>query len=389
MWTVAALAFNPPGLHRRAWLGQAGAAGLALTPLPRLARATESLCVGVSLPLSGELAALGRTVLAGLQAGLAGAHVHGQALELLILDDAGRDAQALKNAQTLATDARVLALLGGLGPTTPLAMLPALDAGRLSLLGPMTGSESLRSISSPWVFPVRAGLQEEAARIVNQLDHQGLNDMAVVSGTDTWSREAEGAVQLEMNRAIMRPVARQTLAPDLSNLEPVIHAVVAGQPHAVIVAAPLRQAAPFIRRWNARGFRANVVVFSETGLGLHALLGDTARGVAVCQVMPSPWRTARSLVRDYQAALRDTAAPALQPLAQRYSYASLEGYVNAMILLQALQQTRSISRHTVAATLQTNSFALDGLLLKFGPPPRRGGRFCEMTLIGSDGVMRS
>lgn len=386
-------------LQRRCWLAQAGRATLAtagtlvgLGGLALPARAADALRIGLSLPLSGERAAVGKALLAGAQAALAGAQWRSRPIELVALDDAGHPAQALKNTQTLAADPQVLALLGSVGQAASLAMLPALEASRLPLIGPVTGSESLRAAASPWVFPVRAGLQEEAARIVNQLDHQSLNDMAVVWGTDAWSREAETAIQLEMNRAIMRPVVGQRLAADLGNLDTVVSAVSEGQPQAVIVVAPTRQAAAFIRSWSASGYRASVAVFSETGLGLAPLLGELARGVAVCQVLPSPWRAARPLVRDYQNALRNIIPGSPLPApAQLYGYASLEGYVAAGLLLKALPHTGSASpsREALAHALQSGGFDIDGTPLRFGPPPRRGSRFCEMTVLGADGVARS
>lgn len=394
MWTAAASVSEPAPLEhpgRRTWLGQVacGLAAAGLSGLPRLSRAAEALRVGVSLPLSGESASVGQALLAGLQAGLAGAQVRGRVLELVALDDAGQDTQALKNAQTLVADPQTIALLGSLGAAANLALLPVLDSARLPLIGPVTGSERLRASASPWLFPLRAGLQDEAARVVNQFDHQSLDDLAVVSSPDHFGQEAEAALQLEMNRAVMRPVALQRLAAAPGELQAVVARVAAAQPQAVIVAAPPLLAGAFIRRWSAGGYRASVAVFSETGLGLHAHLGEQVRGVVVSQVLPSPWHTARPLVREYQAALR-ALAPGPVDRTERYSYGSLEGYVNAGVLVKALQLTGSTnpSREALAQALQNGRFDVDAMPLRFGAPPRRGGRFCEMTVLGADGVAR-
>ncbi len=387
---MAVLASDPLP-RRRAWLAELAAGAAALAWQPRLARAAEPLRLGVSLPLTGEAGREGLALLAGSQAALAGANLRGRALELLALDDAGQPATALKNVQSLAADATLIGLLGTWGAAATLAVLPALEAARLPMLGPVSGAETVRASASRQLFPMRAGWADEAARMVNQLDHQGLNDMAVVHSDDSFGRDSQAAVLLEMNRAIMRPVSLQTLAADARNLEDVATKVAQSQPHAVIVLAPARLAAQFIRRWAGGGFRSSVAVLSETGAGLPGLLGDAGRGVLVSQVWPSPWRANRPLIQAYQAAMR--AAHPSTEASKLYSYSSLEGYLSASLMLKALQRlgqsAQPLGREALQAALEGPAFELDGLSFKYGPPPRRGSRFCEMTVLGADGGFKS
>lgn len=394
MWTAVASASEPAAMPTRADIGRrrclawltAGAGTWAAGPIR--AQGHEPIRLGASLPLSGELAREGQALLAGARAALAQTPVRGRAVTVTALDDGGRTADTLRNVQALAADPLVVGLLGTWGLDATEAVLPVLETARLPMIGPVTGAERVRAGGSRQIFPVRAGLTDEAARLVTQLDHQSLNDMAVVHTDDAFGRDALAAVQLEMNRLVMRPVCVAGLAPDGRNLDAVLATVGDSRPHAVIVAAPTRSAATFIRRWSAGGFKASLAVFSETGTGLHALLGPAGRGVAVSQVWPSPWRTSRTLVRDYQAAMR-AAHPGTGDPHKLFGYASLEGYIDALLALKALQRIggREPGRDSLQAALETGEFDLDGIVLNYGRLPRSGHRFSEMTVMTADGAL--
>jgi len=392
MWMVAALGSEHPIPHRRRWLVQGGLA-LAGTWIAgsrqAQAQASEPLKLATCLPLSGEWAAQGRAVALGAQAALAGAQVNGRPLALQVVDDAGRPEDALKRVQSLAADARVLGLLGLWGAEANEAVLPLLEPARLPLVGPMTGSERLRSQASRWCFPLRAGVSDEAARMLNQLDHQSLNDLALVHTDDAFGLDTLAALQLEINRVVMRPVSVSVLAQDSQNLDSVLATVAASKPHAVIVAAPTRPAATFIKRWVLQKGRASIGVLADTGRGLPALLGEAGHGVAVSQVLPSPWRPTGPMVRGYQAAMR-AADPGQVDPRKLFGYDSLEGYINALTALKALQRSGrgSPSREALLAGLEGLELEGDGLNIKMGRSPRRGSRFGEITVLTADGLFR-
>lgn len=367
-----------------------GTAGVGTWLLSHQARAQvrDAIQIGASLPLSGDQAAWGQARLRGALAALAGAAVKGRAVTLLALDDAGQPERTLKNVQTLAAEPGLVALLGCGGAACNLALLPVLEAVRLPMVGPATGSEVLRASRSQWCFAVRAGYRDEAARLLTQLDFQGLNDLALLSADDPDSQDALAQLAQESARLGMRRVIDARLQSQTGGVDALAIQVAAARPHAVIVAAPAALAAAFARRWSAQGSRAGITVMADTGVPLPRLLGPACRGITVSQVLPSPWGTGRALIRRYQAALQafDTSGATTADRPSPIGYASLEGWVNAEIVLRALKRgAGDPSREHLLAALESGAYELDELVLKWPPGQRRGLTFGEMTILSDDG----
>ena len=102
----------------------------------------------------------------------------------------------------------------------------------------------------------------------------------------------------------------------------------------------------------------------------------------VSQVMPYPFtELGKPVVHDYQKAIgaQDDG---------KFSYNSMEGYINAKLVATALQKTAPpLTRAKLIATLKgmTNE-DLGGFAVSYGKQSNLGSRFVALTMLRKDGT---
>ena len=138
-----------------------------------------------------------------------------------------------------------------------------------------------------------------------------------------------------------------------------------------------------VRATLAQGYR-NVfygVNSGSTQLARH--LGPLARGMVFAQIVPSPWEPKTALARAYQ----DDMARAFP--GREFSYGSLEGYVTARALVQALDRAGpGPTRASFLAGLQNASFDIEGLPVRYTPQEHAGLSLVDLSVVDRDGRFR-
>ena len=109
-------------------------------------------------------------------------------------------------------------------------------------------------------------------------------------------------------------------------------------------------------------------------------LGAASHGIAIAQVMPSPWRSSNAVVREYQQVLAKANI-------KDYSYTTLEGFIAAKIFIEALKRTgKDLTREKLVATLEgMRNYDAGGLVVDFGPKKRNGSTYVYLSIISKDG----
>jgi branched-chain amino acid transport system substrate-binding protein len=114
---------------------------------------------------------------------------------------------------------------------------------------------------------------------------------------------------------------------------------------------------------------------------------QNARGIGFSQVFPFPYVDSSQLIRDYRIALKRH-VPAAQP-----SYFSLEGYVYARVLTEALRRSGGLSgtaadrARVLDALTKLPEIDMGGFFIKLYPDTRNGSKFTELTIISSSGKL--
>jgi branched-chain amino acid transport system substrate-binding protein len=130
-------------------------------------------------------------------------------------------------------------------------------------------------------------------------------------------------------------------------------------------------------------------LFAHSGADIEQLAKrlseEQMQGVAIAQVTPSPYKIANRLAKEFNDLATKT--PNLEvPI----SYAMMEGYIAAKVIVEAVRrQGAKPTREGIASTLDAmDSYDLGGYVVGFAPNRRSGSRFVELSIISGAGKIR-
>src|SRR6185295_1766484 len=137
--------------------------------------------------------------------------------------------------------------------------------------------------------------------------------------------------------------------------------------------------ADFVRAAKSAGLGAQMASNSFPGASpLAKELGKDGAGVIVATVVPPPGKRSLPIVQEYQAAIEK------QLGSKAYSFTSLESYIGAKVLVEALK--RAGPKPTREGFMQAldgmKSFDTGGYVVSFSPTDHNGSSFVELTIIG-------
>jgi len=308
--------------------------------------------------------------------------LHGEALQLISLDDKFDPKLAVKNAKDLI-DQGVVALFLNRGTPHTQAIMPLLAESKVPLVGPSTGAMVLHNPVHPWVFNVRATYQREAERAVSHLSLVGIDRIAIVQVDDSFGADAVVGALKGMAGVNKQPVAHEKYDRSKPEFGPIMPKIVAADPQAVLFIGSGTAVVDGMKALRAAGSRAQMVTLSNNAsAGFIKDLGDTAHGVVVSQVFPYERSIASPLVKEAMG-LAKSANLELTPT-------MIEGFVSAKVLVEGLrragpQPTREKLRRALEAM---NHFDVGGLEVGYGPTDHTGLDYADLAIVGPDGKFR-
>jgi branched-chain amino acid transport system substrate-binding protein len=336
----------------------AAAATAPTAPLPPAAAAPTSTARGITDneikfgivgPFSGSARELGRQMKLGIDAAFnrvndAGG-VEGRKLRLIAADDGYEPSRTLDAMKQLYDKEQVFGFIGNVGTPTAAVAIPYALQNKSLFFGAFTGANILRSDPPDrYVFNYRASYGEETDAVVRyliKLRHLQPRQIAVLAQQDSYGdagfagvAKAFRALGVDDGSILRLGYKRNTVEVDdaineLKLQKPAIRAVV--------MVATYRAAAKFIEKTRdlfPGMLYSNVSFVGSTQLAdeLMMLGPRFANGVIVTQVVPAVGGYS-SAVLEYKNALNKY-FPGEAP-----DYVSLEGYVAANVLIDALKKT--------------------------------------------------
>src|SRR5271166_1493324 len=304
---------------------------------------------GLVGPFSGPARELGRQMKLGIecafdQANEAGG-IHGRQLRLIGSDDGYEPTRTEAVMQQLYDKDKVFGFVGNVGTPTAAVALPFALDHRMVFFGAFSGAGLLRrDPPDRYVFNYRASYEEETEAVVRYLVKVRRiqpNEIAVFAQQDSFGDSGFAGVSKALralpgnNSDIVRlGYKRNTIdvADAVSQLR-----LLRPQPKAVVMVATYRAAAKFIEKTKdliPGMIYTNVSFVGSTALSEELmLLGPRfATGVVVTQVVPAV-NSSASIILKYKSALEKYFPGEAQ------DYVSLEGYIEANILIEALKRT--------------------------------------------------
>jgi branched-chain amino acid transport system substrate-binding protein len=366
---------------------------LASALIATVASAAELVVVQVA-PQKGELAHYTSELRMGMQAHLdhvnATGGVRGDTIRLTSLDDAADPAQAVKQIEQAAATLNPVAFLYLIGPETIAATNEANVFGRIGipLLGTSPAAAQLRSPTRSHVFHLTQGENSEYEKLAQQLRTIGLRKVALIHWDDPATMgEVKYFEQSAARAPAIEVVARAAVAASSGKLDKPFEQVAQARAEAIVSMLPVEETAKLLRTLRSKGVFTPVygASYNESGRLFDHAGEAAARGMTVTQVVPNPFSGTLPAVRDYQTQMKQYA-----PKDARLGTLSLEGFLAARLLVEAMRQT---PRPVTAAGLrdaleQRGPFDLGGLKATFSRSDHVGLDFLDIGIVTFGGRLR-
>ena len=311
---------------------------------------SDEIRLGISAPLSGPAKNLGQQMRLGIEAAFRAENedggVDGRMLRLVAADDGYEPARTTETMRQLYDRDQVFGFIGNVGTPTAAVAAPFALERRMLFFGAFTGAGFLRrDPPDRYVFNYRASYAEEtyaAVRYLVKVRKLRPEQIAVFAQQDLYGDSGYAGVEKAIRAlrngeggSVLRVgYSRNTVDVDTaitqirSNRTPI---------KAVVMVATYRAAAKFIEKMRPSYpgmIFTNVSFVGSTSLRDELmLLGPKyASGVIITQTVP-PLDANVPLVLQYRAALSKYFR------GETPDYVSLEGYVAAQILIEALRRS--------------------------------------------------
>lgn len=347
---------------------------------------TAQIRIGQTVGVTGTVAATVKESMLGAQLYLdqvnAKGGVGGEKIELITLDDAFDVKKAEANARTLVEERGVLALFMSRGTPHTEAINTVLEQHHVALIGPSTGAMVLHKPLKRYIFNVRATYQREAERTMAHLVSLGVTRVAVVHVDDSFGADGLEGARNGLKAAGLEPVTVAKFDRTKPDFAPVLPALKAAAPQAVLIIGSGTAVVEGIRSFKGAGVGGQYLTLSNNASGgFIKLLGDLGHGVVVSQVSPASQGFA--LVKDANQLARAQGVNEVSP-------AMLEGFVSAKVLVEALRHagakpTRA-SLHSALENL--GRIDLGGLSLDYSTSDHTGLDFSDLSIISASGKFR-
>lgn len=340
--------------------------------------------IGQTMIATGPLAPLSQQPLLGIRAAFEAVNAKGglfeRKLELRQADD-GYDAErAAANIRRFAEQGAV-AILMPIGTTSSIGALKAANELKLPLLAPYSGARPVVR-HSPYGFSLRISFEDEYRRLLDHMLPLGTQRIAFVYNDNPGARGAMESTRDLLGQRGIRMLGSAAVRQDAADAEIRAAEIARLQPQAVIFSCTTEVVGRFIAGYRAAGGYSSFYSFSFLNGSVPLKdIGESANGIVISQVVPFPWNNSLPLVREYQRAMRNAGNLEL-------SYASLEGYIAARVLIEALRRTdaRQVQPDNIRNALEGMSrLDLGGLVVNFGKNLHVGSEFSEISLLRKDG----
>jgi ABC-type branched-subunit amino acid transport system substrate-binding protein len=368
---------------------------------PAAAVRADDIVLGMSAAFNGPARGLGIELYRGSMAYFEDVNrrggVHGRRIVLKAYDDGYNPDPAVKNTIKLIEEDEAFLLYGYVGTPTVTRVLPLLKLHSkrdVYLFFPFTGAQPQRQAPyDRFVFNLRASYHEETRETVEHFLRVGRKRIAVFYQIDAYGRGGWDGVRTALDKHGLPIVAEATYrrgTPFEADLSVQVNLLRKADPDAVICVGAYAACAAFVR--DARDAGWDVPITNVSFVGSESLLQhlldlgkargkDYTRNLINSQVVPSPYDPSLSAVRLYRE-LMDRYKPMppaglvkepYEPL--RYSYVSLEGFLNAKLTVEILERVgKKLDRkrlRSVVEGLGDHELGID-VPVSFGPERHQG-----------------
>lgn len=341
--------------------------------------------VGVVVPLSGPLAAVGREVVTGTRAHIEALNrtggFAGRQIELVSADDGNDPKRSAEAVADIIAKHQPIAFVNCFGTVGCAAQSNALRGQGIALVGPIAGAESLRGSDQKHVFAVRPSAVAEVRTLIEHTKEMGVRELTVIYQDDGFGRAYLPIAQKlipQMGVTMPTVVRLDPAKPEYAKAAQQV--ADPGTSKSVLLLTNVQHSAEVLKAMREHGIQ----LFAMNLAGqANAQFIDRTSGVSSYSVFaaftPSPWKRSIATTREYQDAWRRVTPD------QPFSYLGYEAFINTRVFAEALLRAdRRINAERYMAALESMpAVNFDGFTVRFGADNRQGSEFVDLAVLSS------
>jgi branched-chain amino acid transport system substrate-binding protein len=334
-----------------------------------------SILIGSCSALDGPAHFLGKETVMGAQTYLHSVNeeggVFGRKIQLLAFDDSYDPDKAPACFKRMLKEG-VFALGFFVGTPTAKVYVPMAQDEKIPVIGLFTGAQMLYEPLKHYIINVRASYFDETREQVDKLWDVNIRKIGVIYQDDPFGKTVLDGVKLALQKHNSAPIALGTFARNSLDVDAGLKDVMAAHPQAVVVVGPYSPVAAVVKKAHAAGWRPQFLTVSFVGTEEFIKeAGPDAEGTIITQVVPPYDRTDYTTVSLYRKYLTKY-YPDTPP-----SFVSLEGFVDAMVLVEGLKRAGSdLTREKLITAIESihemNVGMGSRLILDYGPADHKG-----------------
>lgn len=323
----------------------------------------KTIRLGMSGPLSGGLNSVGNQFLMGANLYLKNVNetggIYGKKVEIIVKDDRYEPKLAVENVNELIHKENVFALFGIIGTSSAEAVFPLVVEHNIPFIGTYSGAEFLRNPPNPLILNARAGDLDEIEQLVHYFaDEKKLKRFAMFYQNDSYGRTGLNGLKESLHKRNLSLACEGSYKRNTLSVGNALYEMEQCQPEVIIMMGATNAVAYFIDRARlskklSKNLFFGLSSFVEPKPLIHLLDGD-GKNLIFAQVVPSPWTSDVEEVERYRDLMKS-----FYPR-EDLSYASLEGYFAARMIVEVLKEIGpTLNRQTFINTLSAFSKKLD------------------------------
>ncbi len=317
--------------------------------------------------------------------------INGNKIVMVTGDDGGEKGseseKTVSEFKRILEQAKPVAFVNASGTPNMEALLKdgAVTQAGVAVVGPFSLSNKLRTQGTPNMFFIRTGSLEESQRMVKQAAAVGITKTSLIYFDNAFGNELHSLIGTQLKNHPAIKVQSIMLDAKTTEMDAVAKSALNDGAQMIMLLVPGRLSSAIIKSYRDQGGGALIIAASATSADqvVKEIGAVKAIGVGVMQVVPLAHRKDVPIVREYQAAMA-AAHGEVRPTAF-----SLEGYVNAKVLVEGIRRTKVITPANVTASLRRlKGFDLGGMTVDLTEPTKSGLKFVDIGIITRDGNLR-
>lgn len=351
---------------------------------PGIARSTSPIRVLAPMAITGPMAATSAEYLAGAEAHIqevnAANGIRGKKIELIQADNPHLDKAQEALTHLFAANPNAVAMFMPMQITSTLELI---NSQKIPVIAPPNGGfEEHDPDLAPNSFHFKGSWEVQFAKVAEHISTININRVAFVYDSIIGSRESSSLAlitQMFLRHKInIKPVY---LKDDPHDLDAAISELVSFKPQAVVLGLLGDDMIKFLSAYKLRHEKWPLYSTSQGNQkSIREAVKLSGATIGITQELPPFWDRSFPIVRAYQEAMKKQSK-------LEFSYHSLEGYIAARVLTEALRKaTPNITRTSMIIALESLSRVdLGGFIVSFSPTRHTSASYIDLTLLKPDG----